>query len=183
MTTADTDTRLFLQVIDLTDPSVAAQPPRARQRADNAAAQNSVQVVGIQRGGAVVARIQGVAAAGQPGAVPRVGWAQAAPPHLPPVPFQYAQQHVAPPQAQAGPSRATAAAAKSPEKAPGDDDSTDAAKCALCLDGLKEDLCINPGCGHVFHYSCMKASLARFKHCPRCRKKINGEKALKRIYM
>lgn len=56
------------------------------------------------------------------------------------------------------------------------------AKCALCLETLKEDLCINP-CGHVFHFQCMTASLARYKHCPRCRKGIRSEKQLKRIYM
>lgn len=159
-----------LQVIDLTDPSVLAAPRRVRQRVS--ASQDTVEVVGS-------VRRHVNQAAGQPAQPPAdfpVGVFGGI--FMPGVAFQ---PHIAQAQAPAQAS-SSRAAVDAPAKSPGDDDTADA-KCALCLDALKEDLCINPSCGHVFHYACMKASLVKFKACPRCRKKIPGEKTLKRIYM
>lgn len=187
------------QVVDLTDPSVTQAPARVRRRAQ-AAQQDAVEIVGVQRApaarrisGGVVRQghqqpaQQNAARAGQAhhsaaanlaarglGVVlgglglPGVTFPQPMPPAQPAV--------------QAGPSIPQATAPKSPGNSPAKDDSSEA-KCALCLDALKEDLCINPSCGHVFHYACIKASLVKYKCCPRCRKKINGERSLKRIYM
>lgn len=188
-----------LQVVDLTDPSFTQAPARVRRRAQ-AAQQDAVEIVGVQRapaarrisggvvrGGDQQPAQQNVARAGQAhhsaaaslavrglGAVlggvglPGVMFPQPMPPAQPAV--------------QAGPSRPQATAPRSPGNSLAKDDSSEA-KCALCLDALKEDLCINPSCGHVFHYACIKASLVKYKCCPRCRKKINGERSLKRIYM
>jgi hypothetical protein len=171
---------LTAQVIDLTDPGFLLPPPRVRQRT-LAAAQDTVEIVGEVRGGD--ARQQG----NQPG-LRVVAAPQPAAPRAPGadvlilgglglgVPGVTLQSHTAD---KTSPARKNAA--KAPAAPPADD--SDVAKCALCLEALKEDLCINPTCGHVFHFSCMNASLAKFKQCPRCRKKISGAKALKRIYM
>lgn len=174
--------QLPLQVIDLTD--ALLQPPRVRHRAAHESSQDAVEIVGVQGGAAIQ---QGVRAnqAGGSGGVRQHG-ASTHGVHLmgpvrgmaiPAVPFP---PQVAPASAQIQ-AKTPVAAAQSPAKSPQEDPSE--AKCALCLDALKEDLCINPSCGHVFHFSCMKASLQKYKYCPRCRKKIPSEKSLKRIYM
>jgi Zinc finger, C3HC4 type (RING finger) len=54
-------------------------------------------------------------------------------------------------------------------------------RCAICLEGLKENLASAP-CGHVFHHQCLKSSFAKFKYCPRCRKAFRAEKQIHKIF-
>jgi uncharacterized protein with PIN domain len=69
----------------------------------------------------------------------------------------------------------------SPAKASRSFNDDDEPRCAICLEGLKEQLASAP-CGHVFHYTCLKASFVKFKYCPRCRKPFKQEKQIHKIF-